>query len=224
MIPISVVDNFLENPDIVRDFALKLPYENSQGHFPGKRSTRIDLADKEFEKILSQKMFSLFFDLFKENLSWNIEGSFQLISENYEKGWVHNDASPDGWNIAGVIYLNHNPAPDSGTSFYKCKENVNLDRIDLAEYNKIKHRFYSGEDVDLVEYRAKRDYLNSLFNRTMMVQNVFNRLLIYSTDELHSADNFFGKSNDDSRLTFMFHAKIISRSFGPLQRSKQFII
>jgi len=224
MIPISIVDNFLENPDIVRDFALALPYENSQGHFPGKRSTRIDLADKEFEKIISEKMFSLFFDLFREELSWIIEGSFQLISENFEKGWVHNDLSPDGWNMAGIIYLNPDPIPNSGTSFYRCKPDVNLNNIDLKDYNKIKHSFYAGNTVNLPEYRDKRDTLFSFFEKTLTVENIFNRLLIYSTDEFHSADNFFGTSNEDSRLTFMFQAKIKSQGSNPLNRSRQFII
>jgi hypothetical protein len=44
MIPITIIDDFLENPDLVVDFANSLEYQkDEQGRWPGKRSNHLFL-------------------------------------------------------------------------------------------------------------------------------------------------------------------------------------
>ena len=208
VIPITVLDDFFEDPDSVRNFALGQTFYPSQGHYPGLRSQRLDKIDQSFEQSFTQKVFSLFFDLNCHDITWSVESAFQLISSNFEEGWVHNDSSSEGWNVAGLVYLSPDPSPNSGTSICSTSKNIDYSKLDLSKFTETKHKFYKGEPVDLELYRNYRNELNSNFSTTINVENVYNRLVVYSADELHKANNFFGEHKEDSRLTLMFYARV----------------
>lgn len=102
-----IVDDFLDNPDLVRKSVLELPFE-ATGPYPGLRSDR---ADKEYEayvkakleKILNCKITEFVQDSFR----------FQLCVENVET-WVHKDETT--W--AAVLYLTPNAPYSAGTGIY----------------------------------------------------------------------------------------------------------
>ncbi len=219
IIPVTVVDNFFDDPDKVRQLALAQNYTRSPGHYPGYRSNRIDHIDQNFEREFTEKALSFFFDFNHHEVTWTIESSFQSIPKEFEEGWVHDDRSPDGWNVAGIIYLNPNPEEHSGTSICSLKPNVDVSKLNLADFTNIKRKFYKGESVDIKQYRESRDQLNSYFNTTVTVENVYNRLMMYSANELHRANRFFGSTLEDSRLTLMFYARIdVNGTAFPTQR------
>jgi hypothetical protein len=208
VVPVTVLDNFFEDPDSVRNFALSQNFSPSPGHYPGFRSQRLDKIDESFERSFTEKVFSLFFDLNCHDITWSVESSFQLIPSKFEEGWVHSDNSPDGWNVAGLVYLNPQPSPNSGTSICSRITDTDYSSLDLKKFTQIKHKFYRGEPVDPELYRNYRNELNSKFSTTINVENVYNRLVVYSADELHKANNFFGEHKEDSRLTLMFYARV----------------
>ena len=74
--------------------------------------------------------------------------------------------------------------------------------------------------INLDHYRALRDDLNSKFSVTLEINNVYNRLVIYNTNEFHRANKFFGLNKNDSRLTLVFFAKINNFISSPIARSK----
>jgi hypothetical protein len=220
IIPVSIVDNFFDDPDAIRNYALSLEYRLGAGYYPGLRSNLIDQLDISLEKYIGEKILSLFFDLDNHTVSWDIEMSFQLISEKYEEGWVHNDLTHKQWDIAGVIYLTPNAPLDGGTLIYQKNPEINYNDINMSVYNDVKHKFYQDVTVDLDNYRALRDDLNSKFSVTLEINNVYNRLVIYNTNELHRANKFFGLNKNDSRLTLVFFAKINNFTSSPIARSK----
>ena len=79
--PITVVDNFYENPDLVRDYALSLNYRSSaDGKWPGVRTNEIADLNPRFFKMFVDKILSLFFDLEYTIIDWEVETHFQKIN------------------------------------------------------------------------------------------------------------------------------------------------
>ena len=53
--PISIFDNFYNNPDAVREYALSLEYTKITGFFPGYRTECLSTINKEFWELSYQK-------------------------------------------------------------------------------------------------------------------------------------------------------------------------
>ena len=116
---IYVVDDFLDNPDVVRNSALQIDFKTT-GTFPGVRS---DAADLSYQEMIGDKLDRIFGNMleygpvqFRKNMDCF---SFQLCLEN-EKTWIHKDKSQ--W--AGVLYLTPNAPIDSGTGIFDKHENL----------------------------------------------------------------------------------------------------
>jgi hypothetical protein len=209
-IPLTVIDNFFQNPNEIRQYALELEYAKGKGNWPGKRTKFLEEINPKFSSSVAKKIFSVFVDLKNNPIEWEIESSFQLISSYYETGWVHNDICREGWEIAGVIYLNPDAPLDSGTSIHRINKKVDVYNIDPRPFFELKHKFYLEETIDIEKYRKGRDFYNSTFERTVDVGNMYNRLVVYNTDEFHQANKYFGTTDKDSRLTFVFFAKTVA--------------
>jgi hypothetical protein len=105
---IIVVDNFLENPDIVRNCALSLEYPKS-GSFPGSRSLK---ADSDYAGMIKNKLQTI---LGKEIFFPYSQDSFCFqICMDDAKSWVHTDETE--WSA--VLYLTPNAPIGSGTALY----------------------------------------------------------------------------------------------------------
>ena len=60
--PTIVVDNFFENPDFIRKFALSLSYEKDpEGKWPGERSKKLYSIDQSLQDFMANKLFSIYF-------------------------------------------------------------------------------------------------------------------------------------------------------------------
>ena len=58
------IDNFFDNPDEIREWALSLPKEKSDdGHWPGVRTSPLHILDKQFHNTLFLKVLASYFDL-----------------------------------------------------------------------------------------------------------------------------------------------------------------
>lgn len=102
-----IVDDFLDNPDLVRQQALSLDFYET-GTFPGRRSDR---ADQEYERYVQAKIESVIGCKIKE---WSLDSfRFQLCLEDAET-WVHKD--PSEW--AAILYLTPNAPLTAGTGIY----------------------------------------------------------------------------------------------------------
>lgn len=106
---IVVIDNFYDDPDAVREFALQQEF-NVKGNYPGLRT-------KSFATENVKRRFQHFVG--NEITDWPTSncynGAFQLSNAD-DKSWIHQDIH-NRW--AAVVYLSNKPNPDGGTGFYR---------------------------------------------------------------------------------------------------------
>lgn len=195
--PVTIVDNFYENPEMVREFALSQKFYPSDGKYPGSRTDSIHNLSQEFFKTFCEKLFSLFYDLNTTKLNWTVETRFQSIhnlsnnkDSKFNVGWVHSDCSI----FSGIIYLSKN---SSGTSIYYPKE----PGIETTSQDE-KRLLYSGKKINEDEYSIAIDKNNNNFYESIRVEGEFNRLLLFEGGVYHGVPSFF--TEDDNRLTQVF--------------------
>jgi hypothetical protein len=217
-IPVTILDNFFEDPDAIREWALTLPYfSDPEGKWPGLRTAGLHEMNTDFVDYLARKYFALFFDFEYEKCTWTFDAVFQKVDKHYGQGWVHDDS---GRRTTGIIYLNPNPNPGSGTSLYKKKkEHVFPDN--RVECNLAKKAFYTNHaTIDQVSMHKKR--LDDSYYETLRVNNVYNRLFTFDSYLHHSANEFVGESieDDEVRLTLVFFAGDLYCNRTPVMRSR----
>lgn len=217
MFPITCLDNFYKDPDKIREFALSCEYKKHEGsNYPGLRTDQIHLIENEFFNDFCMKLFALFYDYDYHLVDWEVETYFQKIEpySNDRKrivnsGWSHLD---EGFVFAGVIYLNPDSNPDSGTSLYKLKDNEYYNLLDYS----LRDKLYAGEEVDIQEYERSLEIHNSYFEKTLEFKNVYNRMICY--DGWHKENNFVA-SETEPRLTQVFFVKEVIADGVPVERT-----
>ena len=183
-----VVDNFFRSPDIVREFALEQQYWPKEtnpngGNWPGKRSDYISaLHDELFKNMMEKIHKTIGIDRMHSTYT---ESFFQYCSESDGNSWVHRDALQFEPTHVGLIYLSPNPQPNSGTILYEHKDPdyVKGDPID--------------DSGDVNDYNVKQ-----------VLENKYNRAVIYHPDEFHKSDTYFGTTKEDSRLFIVFFMRV----------------
>jgi hypothetical protein len=216
--PITVVDDFFDYPDQVRDFALKQTYACSKDNrWPGKRSEELSTLNLTLFNLALSKMVSLFYNLEKTQVSWTSNACFQIVDGRYEDGeglsWIHMDR-----NIAtAIIYLSKSNIK-SGTTIYRPIDSLTAS---LCNLNKKEESF-----GDLTLINKVKDYKtenNSQFRPSVTVEEEYNRLVLFDGHLFHGANNFYGQEDADSRLTLIFFINQINIQEGnifPVSRSR----
>lgn len=217
--PTLCVDDFYQNPDQIRKFALSLEYNKQPGNYPGVRTCPLDKSEPEFFTQFCNKLFSLYFNYNKEVIQWNVLTCFQKIYAYSEdrnsplnSGWYHEDSY--GCIAAGVIYLNPYPNIDSGTTIGSIKSNCTVNHDDYNWRNNL----YADESVDRREYQHKIIDHNMKFDKTLEFKNVYNRLIMYDTQCWHKESNFFASETEPRLTQVFFISKIDSEGGTPIQR------
>lgn len=223
--PALCIDNFYNNPDKIREFALSLEYKKQPGNYPGFRTNPLYDIDYDFFNESLSKIFSVLFNYDYEEVKWNVTSYFQKIYPYSEdknsplnSGWFHEDG--DGGIAAGIIYLNPHSNLDSGTTIGELKSNS--EQLDNYSWRDL---FYSGEEIDRLQYQYKLIEHNSKFNKTIEFKNVYNRLILYDASNWHRESNFFASENEP-RLTqvFFVHDLCVSNNCMPIQKVRSFNI
>jgi hypothetical protein len=190
-VELLIRDNYFENPDLLRDYALSLDSYREHSDLvawkgkrslpfklentlclccnkPVKHTTEIDkLINLESERILSDSIN--YFNLYEKYPSEEITiTSFFHLNEqdsrDYFENFSHDKFHQDyGCYAAGVVYLTPNPDSTSGTSILDGKN-----------------------------------------ERIVRVENKYNRLVCYESFLLHAPSNFFGDCENNARMTFTF--------------------
>ncbi|MFW5431911.1 MAG: DUF6445 family protein [Methylophilaceae bacterium] len=216
--PVTVVENFYEDPDAVRVFALSQKYKfrhqiKDAGYvFPGCRTKDLSLINKPLFENVSKKIISLFHNEENEHMRWSITSSFQSVSEEYSKGVIHTDHNTI---FAAVLYLTPDAPLETGTSLFKPNKNFDEKKYQqcLTENDK---RFIKGENIMDTEY-------HKMFDEVVRVNNVYNTLILYEGRHYHAANQFFGKGLKDSRLAQVFfvgHIDAQKYSSFPIRRAQ----
>ena len=216
--PVAVISNFYENPDAIRQFALaqKYTFRHEEAGldyvYPGCRTQDLHSLDASLQAMVLKKLVSVFHIPEHDLMRWSISSSFQSVSEIYKEGVIHTDSNTI---FAGVLYLTPDAPLNSGTSLYRKNTSFNQERYQKA-LDQNDERFKSGEIVMNTDY-------HSMFDEVVRVNNVYNTLILYEGDIFHAANQFFGRTLEDSRLAQVFFVNKIdankANSF-PLNRTK----
>lgn len=178
-----IVDNFLKDPDALREFALAQEYQvNNDGEmgYIGRRTHKQFLWDglkEEFERIIGRKI-----------TRWEdhgMNGRFQHAKAG-EPLVYHCDHQ--AW--AGMLYLTPNAPYQSGTMTYAKKG------------TQIRH--LSNPEIYSCFHPDSRNFDSTIFEPVDVFGNVYNRLVIFNAGYLHSAGPYFGFNETNSRLWQMF--------------------
>jgi hypothetical protein len=218
--PVTVLDNFYENPDLVRQFALSLDYyTDPEGRWPGKRTATLDEVNQSFFETFCNKLFGLFYDLDDKFINYNLATTFQSVSNYSENpdselntGWIHQDVE---CICSGVIYLNPNPQENTGTSVYS---RIDGENNGLTQSEKFK--LYLGkEPVNESEYAEQILENNNKFEETVSIKNVYNRMILFEGGVFHGVPSYYSSSSEP-RLTQVFFVHKAEGPRYPVVRSK----
>jgi hypothetical protein len=210
-IPTTIIDNFFDDPIWVRDFALLQEYAPAPGGiWPGERTKYLHELNPAFFDHVISRFLATFYDFQFHQLDWNAKGHFQRVSKIYDEGWVHRDTA----SITGIIYLDPNPVPESGTTIYKPKYPGTLE----LHTTKRNDSFEDTSKTQEISHLRKEN--NDQFEESIMVKNRFNRLVAFDSHLYHSANSYIGVG-DTSRLTLVFFIiGVVTPNKLPLQRTK----
>lgn len=218
-IPAICVDEFYTEPNKIREFALAQSYYPcNQGTFPGLRTEDLQTLDNILYKKFCQKLFSLFFDLERTTVRYQVRTSFQLIKymhviHNSPKnlGWVHVD---ENVIFAGVIFLTPDIDLNCGTSIFKLIDKSKLDNSDA------KQRFFK-DHTDL-NYEDRLQMHRSAYEETIRFNNIYNRMICFDAESAHGVNNYY--SSKEPRLTQVFFVeKIEADVASPISRHKKYL-
>jgi hypothetical protein len=215
-IPLTIVDDFFDDPNAIRNFALSQEFSpDPTGQWPGVRTQSLHLIDNDIFDIFTKKYFSLFFPV--EKIGWSVDARFQKIGKHYGEGWAHNDVGPI---ITGIVYLNPTPAPNSGTVLLDKRSLRSNSRLNDKQTDKI--AFYknqaSKEEVELFRQRNNNEFTDSV-----IVNAKYNRLVTFDSHLIHKAQDFYGDNNDE-RLTLVFFVQDVTTANTPIYRSRCHIL
>lgn len=213
-IPISITDNFLQNPYNFKEWGLNLKYSSSPiNNYPGKRTECLSKIHPFLYKNINEQILSLYFPQIPEK--WTAKTHFHLISPKDFKGtgWIHQDPN----QITSIIYLSSNPNSNEGTSLYE----LNFNR--LHPYNTLNDQQipylmrenYKNSSLSKEKQKFKDEWDVENFTKILDISSKFNRLLSFDPSTFHS-NNFTSSSE---RLTLISFIDNVFSS--PTIRSKQ---
>jgi len=176
-----VVDDFYDDPDSVRNFALRQDFAEDLRFFKGQRTLktfRFPGIHERFQCLLQAKV-----------TRWSemeVNGVFQFCTAK-DPLVYHADTQM----YAGAVYLTPNAPAQCGTSFFRSRTHTDVRRWPIA-----------GHTYDSVFPTGHYD--RTKFELVDIVGNVYNRLVIWDAQLLHSASEYFGDRLENSRLFHLF--------------------
>lgn len=216
--PVTIVDNFFDYPDEIRDFGLQQEFFlDEENRWPGKRTKPLYEINSSLFQTSLNKIFSLFFNLKDTKISWVSDARFQLVDNKYKDGWIHRDENI----LTAIIYLSKTQN-NSGTTIYSPIDPIN------TEIKHVDKKVESFKDFSLIEKNdGYREDNNKQFKPSVTVQGDYNRLVIFDGNLFHGANNFYGENDSSSRLTLIFFVEqiqIFGKNVFPIPRLKTTLI
>ena len=202
------IENFLDNPYLVREYALQQDYQECK--FECNKPLFSGFRCLVKSKCIFNEIFSKIEQI--SNLKIHeIHMSFHVNSEISVLGFPHHDSSysPEVKEFAGVIYLNELPMEMDkflyGTTMYENPDYIPDDYISKMQIvynvNIPCENFYKLKFIkECLDYKSKLKIIKNLGLE-------FNKLVMYSAHDFHSPNFYFGSTLEDSRMTIAIHGK-----------------
>jgi hypothetical protein len=179
-----IVDNFYQNPDEVRKFALEQDFvEGGFGRgFIGRRTGQQFLfpgLKERFEEIMGKKITKW--------EDYGMNGRFQ-VAWSGEPLVYHCDNQKWG----GMLYLTPDAPYSCGTTLYAHKK------------TRARNYYEEGWDVAWKDIPGDPHLDGTHFEPVDVLGNVYNRLVVFDASCIHSASQYFGTVMENARLWQMF--------------------
>ena len=187
-----IVDNFYNDVDLVREFALQQDFDVN-GNYPGHRTKSLtnDTVKEVIQNIIRTAGGKITW--------WDTEqynGAFQYTTAA-DRSWIHADQTS---NWAGVCYLTPDAPPTAGTGLFRHKS-TGLYRAPKNDDGSLNMEFLNEINQDSQDM-TKWDRIDTIANK-------YNRLILYRGDIFHMSLDYFGRNKYDGRLfqTFFFNTE-----------------
>jgi hypothetical protein len=190
---IVVVDDFLDNPDELRQQALNLDYPDQQGQFPGRNSLqRIDIAG------LTEAVSAIIGEPLEPAPRPQSHAKCRItLGSDEGLGRVHIDVSY--WS--GILFLSKPEDCRGGTEFFRHRA-TGTDRFPLTKEQLAATGYATFEDAQkgMVE---REGMVAEAWDHLMTVPMRFNRLLLLRPWFWHTAGPGFGERLENGRLVYL---------------------
>ena len=199
---IHIEDDFFKDPYSVRNIALKSTYTPAKdGSWPGYRCW--DISENITNHILSKvRNFagdeSLELDYKQTQQQGSPNSSFQFIPQQYRDGVYHSDYMH---HYICIIYLSLESPVNSGTEVCDFDQKKGRGRTNIAHNKKIRFNKDPFNLIKRYNYDRIRKKINSDYKPIMTIPHKFNRAVVFPAGNWHRAQNFFGTSIENGRLT-----------------------
>lgn len=186
-----VVDDFYQDPDLIREWTMNNLTFRGTGASKGERSQRFSIAGtkEKFEKILGTPI-----------RNWDYKGyaneTFQFCTADQQTVY-HMDRQ----KYAGMIFLSPNAPATAGTNFYRSRITGRTsfpDRNTTKEGGELWRKSFTGSNKELNFYDGTQ---HELIDR---VGNKYNRLVLFNAQQIHAAGDYFGDSIKNARYFHIF--------------------
>jgi len=191
---LTVIDNFYNNPDAVRELALQQEFAPSQYH-KGKRTTFkycVEGTRKKIEKLLGLKITD--WDNQPHNTVFQYCTPADPLVYHY-----------DGQTHAAVVFLTPDAPVETGTSFLRHKTQTWLDREPTIGNNGLTTEQEVQDAKNNLIGSSHDDFLDGTkWEEIDRIGNKFNRFAMWDAKTIHAATEYFGTSKETGRLFHMF--------------------
>jgi len=192
------VDNFYQDPDLVRKYALSLTYPTPDNDhtYPGRNSKGIFYSQelhRQIESLVGRRL---------QYPDGEQAGYFRIsLSGDQYKQYIHVDPM---WDVAGVLYLNPptQVIPSAGTSFWSHKK-LGFERVPATPVEGAMYGFNSYDSIR--EHLIYGDGLDpDKWEKYALIHMRYNRLVLFDPQLWHSHNENFGDTTETARLVQLF--------------------
>lgn len=195
---IQIIDDFFPDPFFIRNVALKCKDFVSLPQYPGKRCK------------IPKEIQTLTLNLIEKNTNYRLKASkidpegmsFNFIDSSYCCGMPHSDHPVAKYSC--IIFLSPNPPKLSGIEIYQKYEGREYNPK-ILKSNNIKETFFRSHRnmFQKLRYRYISTKTKNKQKDKIEIENKFNRMVLFDSNLLHNAQNYFGNTKQNSRLTLM---------------------
>lgn len=213
---IAAFDNFFQGDfsvDQIREFGLsqfkdKNLINDDCNYYPGTRSEDISSINNEISKYIISKIEEPIIQLslgdfikVKNKFTFNIR--YHLTPEIHEFGLIHQD----NFDFSGVIYLNPTPKKNSGTKICIPKKEIKREN---SFYNLfLEANTTHNKEVISSFCKEKFKFNENNFEVDYVIENKYNKCVLYPSKYWHAPDRYFGQTLNDSRFCITFFVTFI---------------
>jgi hypothetical protein len=190
---LTVIDDFLADPEAFRAQALSLDY-SVEGPYPGRNSVE-HIQIEGLERLVSE------FVRERVQVPWPLQSHgccrLTLERDNGQASKIHID--PTHWS--GILYLNRPEDCRGGTEFYRHVAS-GTDRVP-ADSSALSAAGFCSYD-ELQRTVVEKDALDrSKWEHTMTLPMRFNRLVLLQPQYWHTSGPGFGDNLENGRLVYL---------------------